>query len=199
MGDIELISQREAAWVMDVRHDLSRPRVTRLLATGIAGEARRAGGALLYDADRVRRLGERRRLTRPDIDALGLPRLIVARRAVDVLADRATQVAQLADGWNLNIFECLRMIWHIQDDEPIPLVATVSGFVILGAELTGFAGSAMAPGKRVRLVVREPGAWFDALRETRLDLPPGARFTLLEQSQSDAGPPKPSSLPSGSR
>lgn len=199
MGDLELLSQREAAWVLDAHHDLSRPRVTRLLATGIVGAPIRAGGALLYNESRVRRLAVRPLLSRRDVEARGLRRVIVLRRAVDLLADRATQEAQLTDGWNLNFLDCLGMKWKIEAAGPIPVVASVSGFVILGAELTGFTRSSMAPGKRVRLVVREPGSWFDPLRETRLDLVPGSTFSFWDAAQPDAVPPNPIQLPSSSR
>ena len=199
MRETELISQREAAWVLDVHHELSRPRVTRLLATGVVGAPVRAGGALLYDGDAVRRLAARPRRTRADLATGGLRRVIVLRRAVDLLADRATQEAQLTDGWNLNYLDCLGMTWKIEADGPIPVVVTVSGFVILGAELAGFTRSSMAPGKRVRLVVREPGSWFEPLRETRLDVIPGATFSFWDAGQPDAVPPNPIQLPSSSR
>ena len=56
----------------------------------------------------------------------------------------------------------------------VPWVATVSGFVVFGAELVGF-GEQTEPIPRTFFVLRPPGAWFGAIEGRRLPTRPGGR------------------------
>ena len=53
----------------------------------------------------------------------------------------------------------------------IPFVATVSGFVVLGADIVG-----LGPGSELSLA--EPGSWFDPVSDGRLPTGPGRPWFL---------------------
>jgi hypothetical protein len=54
----------------------------------------------------------------------------------------------------------------------LPWVATLHGFVVHGADLTGFD---VAEDARTRFRLEQPGPWFDAWRQHRITVRPGDR------------------------
>jgi hypothetical protein len=162
-----LISTNEAVALL-ADHGLSRERARLLLETGIAGAPVRTSGAVLYDEARVREL-----CGWPTVDedavAGACPRgLIIGRlgphRRLDLTEGPAAQRRSIRDGWRPPRAPRLLTFGRSRLGISTPFVATVSGYVVLGAEVT-----AMEPDGRgdCRLHLVEPGEWYDALRGRR--------------------------------
>ncbi len=153
---------------------LTRDRARRLLATGVAGSGLRTSGALLYDEERVWALGDRRFVTERAVAAACPHGLLVGRLGADSTVsvtddpvDRRRAVSgpwRPKQGWRMLIRSRCRA------GITIPFVATVSGYVVLGADVTGLRSDGAAAS---HLQLAEPGGWYDdVLRERRW---PGGR------------------------
>lgn len=167
-----LITQREAAARL-VRFQLSRTSAKRVLAAGLAGEPVRAGGALWYDEDRVRALAERRGLPRLRILELCPEGLVVIRSTVlSVTRPRAEQLACIDIPWDGVALWTRAGIGAALPERSYPVVGTVCGFVVVGADLTGFRRDEAGV---LRTVLDDPGPWFDGLRDRLLPTSQGGR------------------------
>ncbi len=162
-----LISTNEAAALL-ADGGPSRQRTRQLLETGIAGAPVRAAGAVLYAEERVRKLCDWPTVDE-DVVATACPRgLIVARlgphRRLDLTDSPAEQRRSISDQWHAPRAPRLLTFGRSVLGISTPFVATVSGYVVLGAEVT-----AMEPDGRggCRLHLAEPGEWYDALRGHR--------------------------------
>ncbi|RLV48909.1 hypothetical protein D9V37_09940 [Nocardioides mangrovicus] len=139
-----------------------------MLASGLAGSPRRQGRALLYETHRVAALA-----SRPVLGAATLRRecprgWFVARRGEPArLATRADQLSALSEGWDdVSFWTMFAMGYDLDRSRgPFAFIATVGGCVYLGADLVGLQGR--------RLVLADPGPWFEVFRGTRLPTGPG--------------------------
>jgi hypothetical protein len=147
---------------------LSRERTRLLLETGVAGPATRVSGAVLYDAGRVEGLTRWLRVRDLDVAAACPDGLLVGRlaphRRLDLTDTPDAQRRAIGEGWHPP--RAARWLIHGRAalGVTMPFVATVSGFILLGADVAGIEPDGR--GGR-RLLLEEPGEWYDELRGRR--------------------------------
>ena len=167
-----LISTREAAKELAVV-GVPRRQVRRLIACGAAGPVTRTAGALLVDDRRVADLASRPRLSEADLTEACPWGVFIARREVRGSQDREV----LGQDWPFSIWTMARLRAWIDRYGFVPLVATVSGFVLDGGQITGVTPQVGA--ELFDLALDPPGPWFDRLQGTRIDSPPGRPWMVL--------------------
>jgi hypothetical protein len=166
-----LISGRDARALLRTA-GLSSRHARTALHSGLVGEPLRTTTAHLYDQERVQELAGR-----PPIDwgvvAEACPTgIFVARRVITVTLSREEQIDQVSGGWGgLSPWVWLAMKLHVDDHGSLPLVATVSGFVVLGADIVGVRHGS-------ELVLAPPGVWFGRFEGVRLWTGPGRPWEL---------------------
>jgi hypothetical protein len=144
----------------------------RVLGSGLAGEPVRTRSAVLYDEERVQALVERPTLGFPDLVDHCPEGVFVARRQVDARLTRAEQLVHLSGGWGaVSTWRWVAMAHQIRQHGSLPFVATVSGFVVLGADVKGLLGFS-------ELVLGPSGPWFDAVADCRIPTGPGRPWVL---------------------
>jgi len=180
----DLISTRQAAGLLTAV-GLNRTRAQLVLDSGLAGEPVRTSSAHLYHARRVRALVDRPVVGWRAVDALDLHALFVARTGVDPGLGASNQVSSWCRDPSISIWTRVAMMGQIQSVGPVPVVATVCGFVALGAELIGYDRD---------WTVRAPGPWFETMRDGRLLTGPGPRCLYF---QSRRRPPAAVAVPRG--
>lgn len=162
-----LVSGREVAAGLGTV-GVPRSQARRLLAAGALGGRLRTPGADLWDELATLDLMSRPLLT-PDAVRDRCPDgLFVSRRALDLTVPRHDQLATIDGGWGFSRWTAVLLQSRLARTGSFPLVATVAGFVLLGADIVGL-------GRREgawTLRLAEPGAWFEGVRHTRL---PGLR------------------------
>jgi hypothetical protein len=173
-----LISQREAAGVLD-QGGVARRQARDLLRAGFVGAPIRAGNVCLYDRAAVEDLASWPRLSLPELDRLCPAGVFVARRAPDLTADRATQLASVSAGWQMSPWTWLWLSTKVDACGSVPFVATVAGYVALGADIAAAERPEAAVGT-TSLVLAEPGAWFEGVRRRRVQTGPGREWVLRE-------------------
>src|SRR6476646_9394882 len=101
-----MITARQACRVL-AGAGVSKRCALDVLASGLAGDADRAGAVVLYERDRVAALARRPVLTWSDVvgesrtGQIGcLPGLFVSRRHFPATGSRAEQLAALSGGWS---------------------------------------------------------------------------------------------------
>ena len=166
-----LIGSNEACAVL-AQCGLGRRHAQQALVAGLAGEPRRLRSRVLYDRDRVRELAARPQLGWSQLVELCPDGVFVSRRPVTVTDSRAEMVAALSGGWGeLSPWKRVAMQLQIEVCGSLPLVATLAGFVVLGADVVAVRGFD-------RFVMTEPGAWFERLVRTQLRIGPGRSWVL---------------------
>ena len=166
-----LVSARQASAIL-AGVGLSRGSALRVLDSGLAGEPIRTPSALLYQRDRVQRLAASRCVAWDEAVALCPAGLFVARRDLRVGRPRSEQIASLAGGWGgLSPWSWIALHLQIVDYGSVPFIATVAGYVALGADI-------VATGPRSSLVLGEPGDWFEAVVGCRLPTGRGRPWVL---------------------
>ncbi len=172
-----LISARQAATEL-AAVGVPRRHARRLIACGAAGPVTRTKGALLVDDQRVAALAARERLGAQEIEAVCPWGLFVARRDVPVSDDPQEPLARLGEHWTFSIYTAIWIRWRIERHGFLPILATVSGFVLGGGEIR--AVTTLRPSADLHdLTVEKPGPWFDLIRDTRIDTPPGRPWVVL--------------------
>ena len=166
-----LISAREAAREL-AAVGVPRRHVRRLIACGAAGPVTRTAGAVLVDGQRVADLAARPRLSEDDVTDACPWGVFIARREVRDPQDRE----ELGRDWRFSIWTMVRLRTWIDRHGFVPLVATVSGFVLGGGEITAVT---QVRAELFSLAVDPPGAWFERLEGTRIDSPPGRPWMVL--------------------
>jgi hypothetical protein len=150
-----LISARQAAIEL-AAVGVPRRHARRLIACGAAGPVIRTKGALLVDDQRVAALAAREQ-ARPDDPA---------------------QLARLGERWTFSIYTAVWIRSRIERHGFLPIVATVSGFVLGGGDIT--AVTVLKPSADLHdLTVEPPSSWFDRVKDTRVDTPPGRPWMVL--------------------
>jgi hypothetical protein len=172
------ISAREAAVLLSATLPV-REHARLVLRAGLAGEPIRTRSALLYDAEAVRALAERPRVTGDELEAFPTG-LFVARLSRDTRVDVRAPWTETSDAVSIRpamptltaALTGVRMqVWGL------PWVATLCGYVVFCAEARGFL--AAKPGS-VRFDLHEPGEWAAALAGRLLATRPGRPWSLLE-------------------
>lgn len=174
-----LISARQAALVLR-RAGVNRDRSRRLLDAGFAGPAMRTAGAVLFERDRVEALAEWPRVAGDEIVRTCPEGVYVARVAPhaslnlgDSWGALVTGLAAVPDDLSAVTGAFIRS--RIEDRGFLPWVATVCGFVSVGADLTGFH----APTEGVAtFVLRTPSEWFETVRGRRFETGPGRPWSI---------------------
>ena len=154
---------------------MGRKQARRLLAAGLAGPPVVTPTALLYRAVVVDDLTRWPLVDGTAVDAACPSGVFVARRNFDVMSPRRAQLGVLREGWDLSPWTRVWIRAVCARDGRLPFVATVAGFVVLGAEIIGVA---LAAERRCRLEFRDPGMWFDTLRSARFPTGPGRDWVL---------------------
>lgn len=142
------------------------------LSCGLAGEAVRTTAAHLYDEARVRELA-----TRPVIrggaflDACPQG-YFIARREIQVAVPREELIRQVAHGWtSVGMWTWTFLGLRVQRLGRVPFVATVAGFIVLGADIID-----LEPG--CGLTLAPPGAWFEPFESGRLPMGRGQSWVI---------------------
>jgi len=169
-----LISTRQAAARLS---DIGMPRrqATLALGAGLAGEPLRTSAATLYEAARVDDL-----VARPVVAAGAVFRecpfgLFLDRRVTDVRRFEESGSSAVED-LRLGLWAGALLTLSISQDGPLPYVATVCGFVVLGGEIVDVTSGANG---RHRLHLADPGPWFEAWRGRRWPTGGGREWSLL--------------------
>ena len=179
------ISQREAAAVIGAR-GISREVARRLLVAGLAGPGSPIGRAITYRAEAVdqvaRRLSARALdLHGPAQDGLVLLRVSPLRPTV-VAALSADPLALMVGPWRMSVWSRVGFQDQFLRYGTIPVVTTVSGFVVAGGEITKLsAAPAVSTGAwempRCTFEVRPPsGTWFVPFADTVMTGKPGTQW-----------------------
>ncbi|GAB3247734.1 hypothetical protein GCM10027448_10670 [Nocardioides dilutus] len=171
--DPELVTGRQATALLAAT-GLARRHALRTLSAGLAGSPRQVPGAMLYERTAVEALVRRPCIDLADLDELCPQGAFVSRRLVDVRQDLSAQREQVAGHWRLNPFCAVALSLWANHGEPLAFVATVTGFVVLGAEILDTA----VDDSGWRLVLGPPGDWFESLDGRRLVLGQGGEWTI---------------------
>lgn len=169
-----LLSSRQAA-VEFARVGLARDQARQVLATGLAGPGVRTASALLYDEAKIHELRRRPTVRSTGLDPRCRDGMFVTRgRHLDCSAPRREQLAAVGGGWWLSPFTVVLLETRAERGRPVPFIVTVGGFVLLGAEIRGVRGTT----KAATLDLADPGPWFDALRDRRIETGRGGPWIL---------------------
>ncbi|MFT4263455.1 MAG: hypothetical protein QM572_08750 [Nocardioides sp.] len=170
------ISEREATDRLNALTGLTRTPARRLLGTNIAGSPTRGpGGQRLYDMAAVDDLGRR-----------GLPDdawlaewlrfgLLHVRLAPSVEWDVGWSAEETCDRLRgcrpTGIVRLIQLVGLVRDAGRLPIIATVSGFVVGGADLVDPVIE--VDGADRGLALTTPGAWYSGLAAARWPSPRG--------------------------
>lgn len=187
-----LVTQREAARRL-ATVGVSRARARRLLHCGLAGEPVTCAGALLYDAELVEALVAREHVDLEDLASACPDGVFVARRDVDVLEGTASVRTAVSGGWPLSLARGLWLAMRAERGAPVPLVATVCGFVVHGAEIERVVEEVAArPTRRdpyeMRFELADPGPWFEVFENRRFHTGSGRPWTFCGWSETGVTP-----------
>jgi hypothetical protein len=174
-----LITGRQACRVL-AGAGVSKRCALHVLASGLAGDATRAGAVVLYDHARVEELARRPVVAWSEVCELGLtgevgvgmPGFFVSRREFPATGSRADQLESLGRGWgSVCPWSWVAMSLQIKRYGSFPFLATIGGLVVLGAEIVETRGLS-------ELVLESPGPWFDALEGGWFPTGPGRPWVL---------------------
>jgi hypothetical protein len=164
-----LISGREAARMFGPT-GLSLSATQQLLATGIAGKPQVAGGANLYDGDRVEEVATRLPITPADLEDACPLGVVVVRlprgQSFSALTCWPETADLLAGPWRVGNGDGFAMTGSVAFGVGLPLVLSVSGYVVAGAWVTAVLGSEQ-PG-HVTFGLSAPDDWLTPLLGRRL-------------------------------
>jgi len=181
-----LISAREAADVL-APLGLSRESTRRVLRAGLAGVGQATKASFLYEHERVVALCEWPLVDPGRLDAAVHGGVFVARlgAGLDVGQHASPDHWRNASRgpWRVSPWLRARMSITLERQSFVPLVATMGGFVVLGADITGGVlhpgGEATIgdqPGRTCTFTLAEPGAWFRGFEGHRFPTGPGAAW-----------------------
>jgi hypothetical protein len=175
-----LLSVRESAEVLAVA-GLTFDQTRLLLRTGVAGPGTPVAGSVAYDEDAVLALACRPERVPQDVTRLVAAGLYVARLSRDVRVDLGAPWAEVAESLSdqpsLTPMSRALLAARIAGHGRLPWVATLFGFVLLGADTVG-VWSDDSRGRTV-FALEPPGAWFSAVDGSRLRTRRGRPGLLL--------------------
>lgn len=153
---------------------LARRHATQVLQAGLAGRPEITTSALLYDADAVDALVARAPLTVAEVLDTCPQGLVVARRTTSCLDD-------LVDGWDFGEVIGSWINLRAAEHGHVPLVATVGGFVTMGAEIVTVTTRVGDDPSRPKstLTLRPATGWVEAMSGRRLARGPGRPWSLV--------------------
>lgn len=179
-GGSEWVSMREAAGILGPT-GIDRETTRRLLAAGLAGEGVRLKHSVLYRRDRVEALA-----ARPEIPHGGqpgwphpgpteslLPEIchagtFVVRLPTRAPVDPGSWMQTCAGPWQISAYGRVRLQVMVETRGLVPLLATLGGFVVMGADITAVKPCLSARGAIfTRVELAEPGEWFDQCQGLR--------------------------------
>lgn len=169
-----LITGREATSLVGLAGTRGR-LAYEALRCGLAGEPVETPAAHLYDHARVVALAGRPTLTVVDLDERFPHGVFIARRSVHVDATFEEQAAVLAPRWRLGMVHPVMIRTRAQDHGAVPMLATVAGFVVAGADIIGAAATSDGT---TTLRLQPPGPWFADARETRIPAGAGRPYVI---------------------
>jgi hypothetical protein len=153
-----------------------------LLRAGAAGPGVITSAGVLFDGDTVRGLADRPWLddhAQSDACPDGMYRARLARSTELDLTRPWTEVAaSLAVMPRMPPLTAALLGVSLQAAGRLPWVATFHGFVVLGAELTGFD---VGGDGATRFRLEPPGEWFTAWRHRRVAVTPGGRPWVIRR------------------
>ncbi len=177
-----LISGREAALVLDSA-GVTRRQARALLGAGFAGTPLVTSSATLYDESRVEELAAWPGVDLARLAAVCPAEVFVARRMVDVRASTSEQRKALAGDWPIAWTLRLLLRVRIQRHGYVPFVATVCGFVALGADIV----DVRADHRGCSIFeLGDPGEWFATVHGRRLPTGRGRAWSILDRGRMSA-------------
>jgi hypothetical protein len=174
MSDTVQVTARQAAARLEAA-GIGGRQARRVLSAGLAGVPVVTPGAVLYDLALVEALRLRPQIDEEHVDTACPWGLFIARREIQVGAPTAEQLAALSPGWAFSPWTSVWLRSRIERHGHVPAVATVGGFVTIGAEIVETRGDGAGA---YALIVRGPGSWFDAFRGHRLPTGPGRPWVV---------------------
>lgn len=163
---------------------LVRVQAQKALAAGLAGVPVERAGARMYQRTAVARLAARPVLCTGYLHRFAQTTvggsILVLRRFIDLSLPAEDQDAQVASAWDLGRWPPLSLDLELWAGRTVAVVVTVAEFVVRGFDLRGLEHDPDAPGCQ-RLLLAEPGSWYAALRELRLELGRGHPWRLLSR------------------
>jgi hypothetical protein len=170
-----LLSANQAARVL-AEIGIARTQAQALLASGLAGSGMRAGGALLYDEQRVRELAARRVVDPDELSAACPHGLYIARidrtRGVDVTSGWAELARRLALQPPMPAMTRALLGARMAAYPQLPWVATLCGYVVLGADALG---AVVATSGSIAFTLAPPSSWFNVIVDRVLPTGRGGR------------------------
>lgn len=159
---------REAAALL-APAGVDRETTRRLLLAGLAGETLRRGNGTLHRRDRVLELGDRPWVVSPTGEGQARRTFVARLPTYPVLSSGERQDAARGP-WRISALGRVSLRADIDRHGSVPLVATLGGFVVLGAEIVGIAGIARRSDQPCGafLTLRPAGAWFEDWTARRL-------------------------------
>jgi hypothetical protein len=158
-------------------------RARSALECGLAGPPVRTRSIHLYEADRVEALANRRVVDPWEMRTRAPEGFLLSRRAVSVDVSHAELLEELsAMPHGMSPYRALSLRFADRHVDGLPFVATVAGFVVLGAEIRGLKGRTM--------LLRPPGAWFDGMADVQFPTGQGRPWTLQEPRMWRTPPPR---------
>ena len=162
---------------------ITRRTARLVLGAGLCGPGLRTRGAVLYGAERVRAVADRPEVAHSSILRVQWPGTLVVRlgaaSGLDLLAgvedgeEEEEQRASVSGPWGLSPWLRARIGLALSgaqfsEPRPVPFVATVGGFVALGADIVGAAPEDSRPRAGVLLDLAPPSDWYDGFGRRRL-------------------------------
>jgi hypothetical protein len=181
------ITGREAGRALSAL-GVDRESSRRALLAGVAGQGERIGGLLLYDSARVEelilRVNGSPELATDSIDPICRRGIFTGRvgprreetspfrawKGADMTAPLSEQFDGVRMWWQLSPFTRVLLKLRVERDGYFPFLATVAGFVVVGADIVGV--EPVRP-QGTALCLREPSPWFEAFRHARLPVTKG--------------------------
>ena len=180
-----LISGRQAVRILLTRGAMTGQAQARsLLRAGAAGPGVVTDTGVFFDSDVVKALADRTWLDENAQDDACPQGAYIARLArttsIDLTRPWAEVAAQLDRVPTLPIMTAALLGVSVTAAGRLPWVATLHGFVVLGADLTGIE-SRHDRGTRFRL--EPPGDWFAAWRHRRVAGSRGGRSWVIRRAR----------------
>jgi hypothetical protein len=159
---------------------IRRQQSRRVLLTGLAGEAVRTGGSLLYDSDRVAALAGWSAVDQSALLGESPGGVLVARlgrgQDVSVLAPWAEVAASQLTQTDLGLAAWLQVKAYLDLHRRLPFVAMVCGFPVLLADVVSLAA---VSGWQLGLGLEAAGPWRRLVDGHRFVTGPGPPWLLL--------------------